>query len=217
MMRAMPSQAGAFAIGAMTGDRSATQRARPCKALRDLQPCAFAGRFRGMHLAAFLAGFVFMLIRYGVALAPRVALRVNAKKIAAVLALAVALFYWGLSGANVSTTRAMLMISVMLGAVLLDRRGISMRAVAISAIVLLLPQPESLLDPGFQLSFAATVALVGGYGALDSAIARGRAPRWMMPIYVLVLDIRLAGAATAPYAAAHFNRFTDYEAAGTMC
>lgn len=207
MNAAMPSQAGAFATGAMTGDRSAITQ-DTVAALRDSN-LAHLLAISGMNLA-FLAGFVFMLIRYGVALVPPVALRVNAKKIAAVVALGVALFYWLLSGANVSTTRAMLMISVMLGAVLLDRRGISMRAVAISAIVLLAVQPESLLDPGFQLSFAATAALVGGYGALDRAIVQGRAPRWLMPVYALVLTSLVAGLATAPYAAAHFNRFTDY-------
>ena len=207
MLAHMPSQAGAFATGAMTGDRAAITQ-DTVQALRDSN-LAHLLAISGMNLA-FIAGFVFMLIRYGVALAPVVALRVNAKKIAAVLALGVGLFYWALSGANVSTTRAMVMIAVMLGAVLLDRRAISMRSVAIAGIVLLLITPESLLDPGFQLSFSATVVLVGAYGALDRAILRGAAPRWLMPLFALVLTSVLAGAATAPYAAAHFNRFTDY-------
>ena len=207
MLAHMPSQAGAFATGAMTGDRSAITQ-DTVQALRDSN-LAHLLAISGMNLA-FIAGFVFMLIRYGAALVPAVALRVNAKKIAAVVALAVALFYWALSGANVSTTRAMVMISVMLGAVLLDRQAISMRSVAIAGIVLLLLMPESLLDPGFQLSFAATAALVGAYGALDRAILRGRLPRWLMPVFALVLTSVVAGAATVPYAAAHFNRFTDY-------
>ncbi len=207
MLAYMPSQAGAFATGAMTGDRAAITQ-DTVQALRDSN-LAHLLAISGMNLA-FISGFVFMLIRYGVALAPFVALRVNAKKIAAVVCLAVALFYWALSGANVSTTRAMVMIAVMLGAVLLDRRAISMRSVVIAAIVLLTITPESLLDPGFQLSFSATVVLVGAYGALDREIMRGRVPRWVMPLFALVLTSVLAGAATAPYAAAHFNRFTDY-------
>jgi competence protein ComEC len=207
MLAHMPSQAGAFATGAMTGDRAAITQ-DTVQALRDSN-LAHLLAISGMNLA-FISGFVFMLIRYGVALAPMVALRVNAKKIAAVLALAVALFYWALSGANVSTTRAMVMIAVMLGAVLLDRRAISMRSVAIAGIVLLLITPEALLDPAFQLSFSATVVLVGAYGALDREIMRGRVPRWVMPLFALVLTSVLAGAATAPYAAAHFKRFTDY-------
>jgi competence protein ComEC len=207
MLAHMPSQAGAFATGAMTGDRSAIKQ-DTVVALRDSNLSHLLA-ISGMNLA-FLAGFVFLILRYGIALIPPLALRVNAKKIAAVVALGVALFYWLLSGANVSTTRAMLMIAVMLGAVLLDRQAISMRAVAIAAIVLLAITPESLHDAGFQLSFAATVALVGGYGALNRAIMAGRAPRWLMPFYALVLTSVVAGMATAPYAAAHFNRFTDY-------
>lgn len=207
MMQAMPSQAGAFATGAMTGDRSAITQ-DTVVALRDSNLSHLLA-ISGMNLA-FLAGFVFVLIRYGAALIPPLALRINAKKIAAVVSLAVALFYWQLSGANVSTSRAMLMIAVMLGAVLLDRQAISMRSVAIAAIVLLLLTPESLLDAGFQLSFAATIALVGAYGALNRAIMAQRAPRWLMPVYALVLTSVVAGMATAPFAAAHFNRYTDY-------
>jgi competence protein ComEC len=207
MMQAMPSQAGAFATGAMTGDRSAITQ-DTVVALRDSNLSHLLA-ISGMNLA-FLAGFVFVLIRYGAALIPPLALRINAKKIAALVSLAVALFYWQLSGANVSTSRAMLMIAVMLGAVLLDRQAISMRSVAIAAIVLLLLTPESLHDAGFQLSFAATIALVGAYSALNRAIMAQRAPRWLMPFYALVLTSVVAGMATAPFAAAHFNRYTDY-------
>ena len=93
------------------------------------------------------------ITRYGVALIPPLALRINSKKLAAVAAFGVALFYLLLSGANVATTRAFLMVSVMLGAVLFDRQALSFRSVALSALVLLLVQPESLTEPGFQLSF----------------------------------------------------------------
>jgi competence protein ComEC len=39
---------------------------------------------------------------------------------------------------------------------------------------------------------------------------RERLPRWVMPLFTLVLSSVVAGLATAPFAAAHFNRFTDY-------
>jgi competence protein ComEC len=41
-------------------------------------------------------------------------------------------------------------------------------------------------------------------------VLRERLPRWVIPLFTLVLSSVLAGLATAPYAAAHFNRFTDY-------
>ena len=81
---------------------------------------------------AFLTGFVFALVRYGLALVPPVALRVNTKKVAAVVGAGVAAFYLALSGANVATERAFVMVAVMLGAVLLDRRALTLRSVAIA-------------------------------------------------------------------------------------
>jgi competence protein ComEC len=126
-----------------------------------------------------------------------------------VVSLGVAWFYLLLSGSNVATERAFLMVCVMLGAVLLDRRALSLRSVALSAVVLLMLRPESLLDPGFQMSFAATTALIAGFGALEGGMLRGRIPRWFMPVFTLVLSSVLAGVATAPYGAAHFNRVAD--------
>jgi len=207
MMAAVPGDAGAFAAGAMTGDRSGISL-QTVQALRDSN-LAHLLAISGMNMA-FITGFVFALVRYGMALVPPLALRVNSKKVAAVAAFAVALFYLLLSGANVATVRAFLMVCIVLGAVLFDRRALTMRTVALAAVVLLLYAPESLTEPGFQLSFAATVVLIAGFGALDRQILRERLPRWLMPVFTLVLTSVLAGVATAPYAAATFNRFTDY-------
>ena len=207
-MRAqMPSQAGAFAAGAMTGDRSGIDK-DTVQALRDSNLSHLLA-ISGMNLA-FLIGFTFGLIRYGVALIPTLALRVDSRKVAAVISLGVAGFYLLLSGANVATERAFIMVAVMLGAILLDRRALTLRSVAISGIIILLWQPESLAEPGFQMSFAATAALIAGFSALDGAVLRERLPRWVIPLFTLVLSSVLAGFSTAPYAAAHFNRFTDY-------
>ncbi|MFN5996991.1 MAG: ComEC/Rec2 family competence protein [Paracoccaceae bacterium] len=207
MLAHMDGQAGAFAAGAMTGDRSAITE-DTVAALRD-SSLAHLLAISGMNMA-FLTGFVFALFRYGLALIPFVALRVNTKKVAAVVSLGVALFYLLLSGANVATERAFIMIAVFLGAVLLDRRALTLRSVAVAAVILLLAKPESLLNPGFQMSFAATIALIVGFAALDGSIYRQRIPRWAMPVFTLVLSSVIGGFATAPYAAAHFNRFTDY-------
>lgn len=207
MMAAMPSQAGAFSAGAMTGDRSGITQ-ETVKALRD-SSLAHLLAISGMNLA-FLISFVFALIRYGLALIPWVALRVKTKKVAAVVSLMVAAFYLALSGANVSTERAFIMVSVMLVAILLDRKALTLRSVAIAGIVLLIWQPESLAEPGFQMSFAATVALISGFRAMDKRVVSGAMPRWAVPVFTLVLSSVLGGFATAPYAAAHFNRYADY-------
>lgn len=207
MLARMEGQAGAFAAGAMTGDRSAITE-ETVQALRD-SSLAHLLAISGMNMA-FLTGFVFALFRYGLALVPYVALRVNTKKVAAWVSLGVALFYLLLSGANVATERAFIMISVFLGAILLDRRALTLRSVAVAGMILLLVKPESLLEPGFQMSFAATIALIVGFAALDGSIYRQKLPRWLMPVFTLILSSLIGGLSTAPYAAAHFNRFTDY-------
>ncbi|PZR00011.1 MAG: competence protein [Cereibacter sphaeroides] len=207
IMARLPGQAGAFASGAVTGDRSGITQ-DTVEDLRDSNLSHLLA-ISGMNMA-FLTGFVFALCRYGLALVPPLALRLNTKKIAALASLAVAGFYLALSGANVATERAFVMVAVMLAAVLLDRRALSLRTVAIAAVVLLVLRPESLLAPGFQMSFAATIALIAGFGALDRPAITGGLPRWSRPVMMAVLSSVLAGFATAPLAAAHFNRFTDF-------
>lgn len=206
IMDRAPGDGGAFAAGAITGDRSGISR----QVVEDLRDSSLSHllAISGMNMA-LLTGFVFLVLRYGLALLPPVALRVNAKKLAAVAAFGVALFYLLLSGANVATERAFLMVTVMLGAVLSDRRALTLRTLALSAAILLLWQPDSLLEPGFQLSYAATAALIAGFGLLDRQVMREKVPRWLIPTYTLVLSSVVAGVATAPYAAAHFNRFAD--------
>jgi competence protein ComEC len=207
MLAHMDGQPGAFAAGAMTGDRSAITE-DTVQALRD-SSLAHLLAISGMNMA-FLTAFVFALLRYGLALIPYVALRVNTKKLAAVVSLGVAFFYLLLSGANVATERAFIMIAVFLGAVLLDRRALTLRSVAVAAMILMLARPESLSEPGFQMSFAATIALIVGFSALDGSVYKQRLPRWVMPVFTLFLSSLIGGIATAPFAAAHFNRFTDY-------
>ncbi len=207
IMAAVPGDSGAFASGALTGDRSEITAA----VVTDLRISSLAHllAISGMNMA-FLTGFVYALIRYGLALIPPIALRVNTKKVAAYLAFGVALFYLILSGANVATTRAFLMVSILLGAVMLDRRALTLRSVAVAALILLIWQPESLLAPGFQLSFAATIGLIAGFGPAERLMLHHGLPRWLKPVALLAASSLLAGLATAPYSAATFNRLTGY-------
>ncbi|WP_241557872.1 ComEC/Rec2 family competence protein [Falsirhodobacter deserti] len=200
-------QAGAFASGSVTGDRSGITQGTVV-ALRDSNLSHLLA-ISGMNLA-FLVSFVFAVLRFGLALVPVVALRVNTKKIAAVVAVCVAGFYLALSGGNIATERAFIMSAIMLGAVLADRRALSMRTAALSGIILLALQPEALINAGFQMSMAATVGLIWGFGAVDRLAFRQRLPRWSVPVYVALLSSVIGGLATGPIAAAQFNRFADF-------
>lgn len=195
---------GAVAAALITGDRSGLQ----AQTLRDLRRSNLAHllAISGLHIG-LVSGFVFAALRLGFAAVPVVGLRVPAKKLAAVGALLVAAGYLLLSGRNVATERAFIMVAVFLIALLFDRRALSLRAVAVGAIIVLTLRPESLLSPGFQMSFAATTALVAVFEAL-------RAVRWWHISYLrfpvtLLLSSLVAGLATAPFGAAHFNQLSQ--------
>lgn len=205
MQAGMEGQAGAFAAALMTGDRSGVTRATN-DALRNSNLSHLIS-ISGLHMG-LLSGFVFAFCRYGLALAPPLALRLNTKKIAAVVALFAATFYLFLAGPNVATRRAYVMAAVMLVAVLLDRRAISLRSVAIAALIVLLLEPESLVEPGFQMSFGATVALIAAFQ--HWARVSARLPAVLRPVAALCLSSLAAGTATLPIAAVHFNRIAEY-------
>ena len=202
----MEGEAGAFAAAIMTGDRSAMGQAS-LSALR-ASNLAHLLAISGMHMG-ILAAFIFGLVRYGLALFPRVALRFPTKKIAAIAALIVAACYLALSGGNIATQRAFIMVAVMLVAVLCDRRALTLRAVAIAAILVLILRPEALFGPGFQMSFAATTALVAVFSEMRH-VPMDAVPKWLRPVGAVVVSSMVAGLATAPIAAFHFNQIAQY-------
>lgn len=200
-------QAGAFAAAVLTGDRSGLA-AGPVEAMRDAN-IAHLLAISGLHMG-LLTGFVYGALRLVLALIPPLALRYPVRKWAAGVALGAGAFYLALSGGNVATERAFIQVAVMFCAVLLDRRAITLRSVAIAAIIVLLRRPETLMSPGFQMSFAATAALVGVFGALRGATWLQGWPHWARAVFALVVSSAVAGAATAPFAAAHFNQIAVY-------
>ena len=208
----LPGDIGGFAAAVTTGDRSGVSLAT-LQALRDSN-LAHLLAISGLHMG-LLSGFVFAALRLGLALIPALALRLPARRIAAVGALAAAAGYLALSGGGVATERAFVMTAVVLGALMVDRRALSLRAVALAALILLGLRPESLLSPGFQMSFAATTALIAVFGALrDRGLGLG--PRWLAPVTGVMLSSFVAGLATAPVGAAHFNALSHYGLAANL-
>lgn len=218
----MGPQAGPVATAMMTGQRHAI----PEEVEQHLRDAGLAHilAISGLHMALF-AGTLFWLVRAVLALVPGWALRYPLKKWAAVVALVGAFAYLLLSGMSVSTQRAFIMAALMFLAVLLDRPAFSLRNVALAAVIVLLLRPESLLEPGFQMSFAAATALVAVYqnrelqllGQKEKAVGLWGLLRIAF-IYVVTLAITslVAGAATAPFAAFHFNRMAAYGIVGNL-
>ena len=110
------------------------------------------------------------------------------------------------------------MTAVVLIAVMVDRRAITFRTLAVAALIVLAIAPEALVHPSFQMSFAATLGLVAlvqiGMPALFAApdhSATARVALWGgREVMMLLLASLVAGLATTPYAAFHFHRVTPY-------
>ncbi|MGP1358508.1 ComEC/Rec2 family competence protein, partial [Roseicyclus sp.] len=210
---AIPGQPGAFAAAVLTGDRSGLE-AGPVEDMRDAN-IAHLLAISGLHMG-LLTGVVYGGLRLALALVPYLALRYPIRKWAAAGALCAAAFYLALSGGNVATERAFIQVAVMLCAVMLDRRAITLRSVAIAALIVLAHRPETLFSPGFQMSFAATAALVAVFNGLRGAEWLRARPGWQKWLFALMMSSIVAGAATAPYAAAHFNRVSVYGLAANL-
>ncbi len=201
----IPGPAGGFAAAITTGVR-ATIDAETTEALR-VSSLQHILSISGLHMV-LVTGFVFGLVRFAFAAIPPLALRLPAKKIAAATALVAGAFYLALSGMDVPAERAFVQVAVVLVAVLFDRRALTLRAVALAAVIVLTFRPEALTEPGFQMSFAATIALVAGFEAWRDR--ETRLPRMARPLAALLLSSLIAGFATAPFAAAHFNQLQHY-------
>jgi competence protein ComEC len=210
----LPGESGQIAMGLITGERGGISQATN-DAYRD------SGLFHilsisGLHMV-IMAGAIFWVIRALLALIPPIALRLPIKKIAAVGATVAALGYLLISGSSPATVRSWITISIMFFAMLLDRPAVSLRNVALSALMILVVFPENLFDVGFQMSYAAVVALVAVYEWIrEREDARGpAAPRHPVVNGILffggiILTTLVASAAVAPFAAYYFHKSQQY-------
>jgi competence protein ComEC len=173
----------------------------------------------GLHMA-LVAGTIMVLLRGLFALFPDFASRHPVKKYAALAALLTTGAYLVVSGMVVAAERSFIMLAVMLTAILFDRAALTVRNLSISALIVMLWSPHEVIGPSFQMSFAATAALVGGFAAWADLRAgkSGEDPnlrrplllvgaRWVMTVLVGTCATTLiAGSATTLYAAWHFQR-----------
>lgn len=174
----------------------------------------------GLHMA-LVAAIAMGGIRCVLAAFPGFSSRRPTKKFAAAGALSLVSLYLLISGADIAAQRSFLMLAIMLIAVLVDRRALSMRNLAIAAVIVIAVSPHEIVGPSFQMSFAATAALVGIYGIWSSSKLAGSIstrPRTrgklaselarIMAGLILgtVLTAIVAGLATSIFGAWHFQR-----------
>lgn len=201
-------RAGGFAAALVSGDRSLMAEADR-EALR-ASGLAHLLAISGLHLG-LVGGMIYLSIRRSLALWEWFALRVPVQKVAAIVALVVLSGYFVMSGMSVATQRAYIMSLVFFGAILFDRPALTSRSLALAMILVLLMQPETVATPGFQMSFAASGALVAAFRLWNQRQANQLAnPSFVGKLQgawaAIALSSLVGTLGTTPFALAHFDR-----------
>lgn len=221
----IPGQTGAIAAALVTGDRSAIN-IETATYFRE----AGLGHLlaiSGLHMS-LVAGMAFWIASLIFAAIPAIGSRFDARKPAAIIGLVAALAYLLISGGAAPAQRAFIMLSMIFIAVLLGRRALSIRTISIAAFFVALLTPEYVISPGFQMSFAASLALISFYQFIGSWLYRRKNANmpdnilWRFVInfgyFMLAITMTslVAGFATAPFASWHFNKIAIYSLLGNL-
>ncbi|MEM1195113.1 MAG: ComEC/Rec2 family competence protein [Pseudomonadota bacterium] len=170
----------------------------------------------GLHVSAVIAAAYFVALKL-LALFPAIALRVRLPIMAAAFGALTGIGYTLLTGAQVPTVRACVAALLVLGAVAMGREALSLRMVAVAAIVVLLLWPESLVGPSFQMSFSAVLAIVALHTSPPvRAFLRPREEPWFKrtgrQIFMLFVTGLVIEIALMPIVLFHFHRAGVYGA-----
>jgi len=173
-----------------------------------------------------VAGIFFVVARRLLALSPTLALRYPIKKWAALVAMAGSILYDLATGSRVGTERALFMTLIVLSAVIMDRRALTMRNLAFAVLAVVAISPEAILGVSFQLSFAAVAALVAVMESRIAALDRDPDPfppkrdaepkprlpgaRFIEKPLALLVATAFATSATASFMAYHFHDLSPY-------
>lgn len=103
----------------------------------------------GLHIGFCAAIFMFCFKLFG--------LKLNCIYLLTIPAI---FFYVLLTGANPPAVRAAIMVSCLLVALMLKREPLIYNALALSALIILIINPQSLFTASFQLSFLATIGII---------------------------------------------------------
>lgn len=204
----LPGSEGGIAAALATGDRGAISEADE-EAMRR-SGLSHLLSISGLHVSALIAAVILITYRL-LALSPYLALRLHLLLIAAGAGALAGIGYTLFAGAQVPTVRSCIAALLVLGGLALGREAISLRLVAVGALVVLVFWPEAVIGPSFQMSFAAVTVIIalaesGWFRANFQAREEGWPTRaWRHVAAVLVIGLAVE-AALIPIALYHFHQ-----------
>ncbi len=212
--RRLEGSPGGIAAAFASGDRGGINKADE-EAMRD-SGLTHLLSVSGLHVSAVIAGTYFLAMSL-LALWPWLALRVRLPVMAAAVAAGAGIFYTLLTGAEVPTVRSCAGAILVLLALAIGREPLSLRLLAVAALLVMLLWPEAVVGPSFQMSFASVLAIVALIGS--APVRKFLAPRdesWLMRRWRGVVMLLVTGLvieiALMPIALYHFHRAGIYGA-----
>ena len=210
-MTGLPGPPGAVAATLLTGTTTAIPQGDR-EAFRD-SGLAHLLAVAGLHIGIVM-GVAMGATRLLLASSEHAALHWPTKAMAAGAALVVGGAYLLLTGAHLPIMRSFAMACLVTLGLVVGRRALSLRGLALAAVALMLLSPNEVAGASFGMSFSAVLALIAGYEALRPVLARLHGGGWgrriVLHVVALVLTSLLAGTASAPFGAYHFGHFQLY-------
>ena len=208
-----------LAIALITGHRGTIER----EVRNQLQVAGLAHilAISGLHMS-LVAGGVFWLVRALLATFAGLSLTRPVKKWAALAAMAAGAGYLIISGAGIATQRAYIMLAIMCLAIVADKASLTLRNVALAAMIILALSPEAATSASFQMSFMAVTGLIAFYEAVNNWRARRPVSWWPKTVAGriamgflagftgMMLTTLVASLFTGLPAAYHFHRISAY-------
>ena len=214
----LPGSAGGVAVALAVGDQAGVSE-EDAEAMRR-SGLTHLLSVSGLHIAAAVGAAMLLSLRL-MALSERLALRFNLVLVAAAFGALAGVAYTLLTGMQVPTMRACIAALLVLGGVALGREAISLRLVAVGALLVLLFRPEALAGASFQLSFAAVTSIIVLHQSRWARDLLGlREEGWAMRLMRGLLGLLLTGLvvelALIPFALYHFHKAGLYGVAANL-
>lgn len=192
MARHLPPASAALLAGLLLGERSQF----PPEAHEAFRR---AGVYHILAVSGFNVGLIASAIFAGLAL-----LRLP-RRLAALAAILLLVGFAMVVGGEPSVVRATLMATVLLLGLLVAREASLFNSVALAGLLLLVWRPGDLWDPGFQLSFAATLGILHLAPAWTRALRERGCPPWLAAAVAVSLGAQLG---VVPIMLTHFNQLS---------
>jgi competence protein ComEC len=214
----LPEGEGGIATALATGDQAAIPE-EDAEAMRR-SGLAHLLSVSGLHIAAVVGAAMLLALKL-LALSERLALRFNLVLVSAGVGAIAGIAYTLLTGMQVPTVRACIAAVLVLGGIALGRDAISLRLVAVGALVVLLFRPEAVGGASFQMSFAAVTSIIAlhHWAPAKKLLAprdEGWAGRGMRSLLGLLLTGLVVEIALMPFALYHFHKAGLYSVAANL-